>query len=570
MEPALPDSILVDFLGRLLADRAAGGTRTLADYQALYPGHEGALESEYQRATSQDETLHSRDRSARDDANGADPDAPRVAHYRLVRELGRGGQGTVWLARDERLNRSVALKLVPRSPLVEDLAPRFRREAQLAGRLDHPGICAVYDVGCDDSVAWMALRFVEGVTLARRIAAGPLPREEALSLLEGAARALHVAHEGGIVHRDVKPANLMITPAGEPVVLDFGVARPDEDGPPLTLTGDAIGTPAYMAPEQVGSARAPRLADGSARMPDRRVDVWALGVTLFEALTGRRPFAAPTREGLVHAIVAQEPELPRSLGRDLCVVIATALAKDADRRYRTALDLADDLRRVRRREPILARPAGPGTRLWSWSRRNRRLAASLFALAVVIVGALAVTFVLLARTRETLADVTRLADQKLARDLLASEQALWPAAPERQAAFSAWLGEARAVLAREPLHCDVLAAAAAGTGLTDSWMREQLDQLLLELAKLAVSVENVQHRLEFARDVDRITLEEPRAAWEAAAAAVAADPRFDGLLLRPQRGLLPIGADPDAGLQEFALVQSGTVPERDPQTRKLA
>ncbi len=602
MEPPLPDSILVDFLGRLLADRAAGAANTLADYQALYPGHERAVQAEYLRATtgsraSVASTGASQGRAspAARMASPAAGDAGRVAHYRLVRELGRGGQGTVWLAHDERLERPVALKLVPRSPLVEDLAPRFRREAQLAGRVEHPGLCAVYDVGFDDAVAWLALRYVEGTTLARRLADGPLPREQALALIEGAARALHAAHEAGILHRDVKPGNLMITPGGEAVVLDFGVARPDEDGPPLTLTGDALGTPAYMAPEQLGSARAsrgsgaPRLSPerrspdrrvpdrrvpdrrvDDRRVPDRRVDVWALGVTLHEALLCRRPFEAPTREGLVHAILTTEPDLPAGLGRDLCVVLRTALCKDLDRRYRTALDLAEDLRRVRRHEPILARPAGPIVRLLSWGRRNPGLAASLGALAVVVLGALVVTGSLLAETRATLADVTRLSDQKVTRDLLDEQRTLWPAEPERLAAMEAWLAAAQPVLAREAQHRQALAEAAAGSGITDAWMHEQLAQLLPALDELRAAVSSVQARMDFARSVGRLTLEEPHAAWEAAAAAVGADPRFEGLALRPQSGLVPLGADRDSHLQEFAVLQTGVVPTRDAGTGKLA
>jgi serine/threonine protein kinase/formylglycine-generating enzyme required for sulfatase activity len=548
----LPDTLLVDLLARMLSDRAGAGLRPLADYQSDFPGHAAAVESEWRRLQQGSAT----------EAPAAD--GRRVGPYRLLRELGRGGQGTVWLAHDERLRRQVALKIVPRSPLVEDLAPRFRREAEVAGGLDHPGLCPVYDVGHDESVAWIALRYVEGETLAHRIARGPLPRDEALRLIESAARALHVAHAAGVVHRDVKPGNLMITPAGDAVVLDFGVARPQEGGPPITLTGDALGTPAYMSPEALG---------GAARL-DARADVWALGVSLFEALAGRRPFAGPTREALVQSVMHGALELPRKWDRDLGLVLRTALSREPAARYRTAADLAEDLRRLRAHEPILARPTSAARRLLRWRRRNPALANSLAALALVLVAGLIVTALLLASTRRSLADVRRLSDHKLARDLEAQAETLWPAVPDRVPGMQGWLQQAQAVLGRRELHAQALAAAggapepappaeASSQDIEGAWLRESLAQLLAELGSLQTLADDVQRRLDFARSVDRLTLEEPREAWHTAAAAVAADARFDGLVLAPQRGLIPLGADPDSRLQEFALLATGHTPARD-------
>ncbi|MHC4141627.1 MAG: serine/threonine-protein kinase [Planctomycetota bacterium] len=178
--------------------------------------------------------------------------------YRIVEEIGRGGQGVVYLATDTRLARRVALKVLSSGFLADPrLADRFEREAQAAGRLRHPGICAVHDVGVENGLHFIAMRYVEGQTLAETISAArrgdgePWDLTRALAILERTARAAHAAHEAGVIHRDLKPGNVMVTPQDQPVVLDFGLARDDQGGAGLTLPGDLFGTPAYMAPEQI-------------------------------------------------------------------------------------------------------------------------------------------------------------------------------------------------------------------------------------------------------------------------------------------------------------------------------
>ena len=351
------------------------------------------------------------------------PDPASVGPYRILGELGRGGQGAVYLAEDTRFPRRVALKLL--SPLLtasEEMLVRFRREAEVAARLEHPSICTVYEADFEGQTPWIAMRYVEGESLAHRLEkerghpSGGAPRRtktttgvrlpgpgapeehgirpevaHILLLFEKAARALDAAHGAGLVHRDIKPANVMVTTEGEPVILDFGLAHVDDTaGGKITQTGQLMGTPAYMAPEQIAASRIPL---------DRRTDVYSLAATLYECLTLRPPHAAPTLEKLFHRILFAPPEDPSrfnpNLPRDLLVVLDTAMEKDRDRRYRTALEFAEDLRRVRTIEPIHARPAGPLLRLGRWARRNRLLAASVLSLFVVLAAGLALSVSLL-------------------------------------------------------------------------------------------------------------------------------------------------------------------------------
>ncbi len=341
------------------------------------------------------------------------PEAPpeRFGRYRILRSLGSGGMGVVYLAEDPTLGRRVALKLIRIEHLPFARArERFRREALLASRLDHPCICTVHDAGEIDGTPFLAMRYIEGGTLdarLRRARAGgdaavvveglaPPPGTETggralrpaarrggqdalLGMFERLALALHAAHEAGLVHRDVKPGNVMVTQSGNPVLLDFGLALDEraEDG--LTLSGDRLGTPAYMAPEQVRGGAS-----------DRRADVYGLAATLYECLTLRCPFVAGSREDLYRLILTAEPPDPRKLdpriGRDLCAVLEKALEKDPDRRYATAADFAEELRRVRANAPVLARRAGTVQRTRRWCQRNPMATALVAVLVVASVG----------------------------------------------------------------------------------------------------------------------------------------------------------------------------------------
>jgi serine/threonine protein kinase len=347
-----------------------------------------------------------------------------IGSYLVERKIGRGGQSCVYLALDTRLRRKVALKVLLSSSRSSLL--RFEREAKAASRLDHPGICAIHELGEDQGFRYIAMSYIDGETLAEKLGKikarlspkghGALPSEpkgavnieakgqsllldpatckEVLGFvpfLERIARVIQAAHEEGLIHRDIKPSNIMITPEGEPILLDFGVAK-DETGelPAITRTNDRMGTTFYMSPEQLH----PEILPPGSRPLDRRTDVYSLGVTLYECLTLRRPFEASTREGICQKILYTDPPAPRrinpSISRELQIVIQTALEKDRERRYATVLDLADDLKRMRERRPIEARPAGLLLRARRWIQRNPRLTFALslaffafFSLAVV-------------------------------------------------------------------------------------------------------------------------------------------------------------------------------------------
>jgi serine/threonine-protein kinase len=286
--------------------------------------------------------------------------------YELLEEIGRGGMGVVYKARQRTLNRIVALKLIltgARATAAE--IKRFRTEATAAATLQHPNVVAIHEVGEHEGQNYFSMDYIEGKSLAEVIRRTPLPGEQAARYVKTVAQAIHYAHGRGILHRDLKPHNVLIDGTGEPRITDFGLARHIESDSDLTVSGAVLGTPSYMPPEQAGGKRK-EIGPAS--------DVYSLGAILYDALTGRPPFRADTPADTLYQVVNEEPAPPRLLNpkvpRDLDTICLKCLAKAPAQRYASADDLADDLGRFLRQEPIQARPVGPLSRLWRWCRRD--------------------------------------------------------------------------------------------------------------------------------------------------------------------------------------------------------
>src|SRR5207247_1466924 len=300
--------------------------------------------------------------------------------YELLEEIGRGGQGVVYRARQKSLNRTVALKVIGLGHwATEAHLKRFRREAEAAASLDHSGIVPIYEVGERDGSCYFSMKFVEGGQLDAVVKREPMPIRRAVELIAKVARTVHYAHEHSVLHRDIKPGNILLDQKGEPHLTDFGLARLVESESNVTRTMEVLGTPSYMAPEQ---------AVGNNAAVSGLTDVYGLGAVLYQLLTGHPPFAGGTTYETIKLLLDTEPRQPRlwnsKVDRDLSTICLKCLEKDPKRRYSSAFALAEDLERWLKHEPILARRAGILSRSKKWIRRNPTstlLAASLVALA---------------------------------------------------------------------------------------------------------------------------------------------------------------------------------------------
>jgi tetratricopeptide (TPR) repeat protein len=311
------------------------------------------------------------------------PALPAIPGYEIVGELGRGGMGVVYRARQVGLNRVVALKMIRAAEYAgPGVAARFRREAEAVARLRHPNIVTVYEVGEHQGQPYFSMELVEGGGLDRGSASQPQPARDAARLVETLAHAIHVVHQCGIVHRDLKPANVLLTADGVPKIADFGLAKQVDESARHTPSGAVLGTPQYMAPEQ---------AAGKGTEVGAAADVYALGALLYALLTGRPPFHGSNPVEVVTAVLFDDPVPPSrwqpEVPRDLETVCLKCLDKSPGRRYATAAALADDLRRFLLDEPIRARSVGPAERVAKWARR-RPAAAALLAVSGVSILAL--------------------------------------------------------------------------------------------------------------------------------------------------------------------------------------
>jgi len=311
-----------------------------------------------------------------------------IPGYDLLGELGRGGMGVVYKARDQKLKRVVALKMIlSGAHASDDDMQRFQIEAEAVAKLQHANIVQIYEVSEHEGRPYIALEYADGGSLDQKISGTPQNAQESARLIETLARAISLAHQQEIIHRDLKPANILLTEDGEPKITDFGLAKRLDEDSSQTKSGAVMGTPSYMAPEQAAS---------SAKTLGPAADTYALGAILYHMLTGRPPFQAETQLDTIMQVIGEEPIAPRRLNSTLPVDLETitlkCLQKDIGRRYESAEALAEDLRRFLAREPIQARPVSLVERSWKWARRRPAIAGligvSMVALLIVIVGGL--------------------------------------------------------------------------------------------------------------------------------------------------------------------------------------
>jgi eukaryotic-like serine/threonine-protein kinase len=300
--------------------------------------------------------------------------------YELLEEVARGGMGVVYKARQLRLDRVVAVKMILSGQFAgTEQVARFRAEAKTAAQLRHPNIVAIHEVGEHDGQPFFSMDYIEGQNLAQLVGTNPLPAARAARFLKAIAEAVHFAHQRGVLHRDLKPSNVLIDSNDQPRVTDFGLAKRLEGDPSLTITGQVLGSPSFIPPEQA-SGRGDAIGPAS--------DGYSLGAILYHCLTARPPFVAETMTATLRMVAETEPVSPRllngSVPRDLETICLKCLEKEPANRYGSAQDLADELNRFLRDEPIHAHPLAPAGKAWRWCRRNRALATSGAAILVLL------------------------------------------------------------------------------------------------------------------------------------------------------------------------------------------